>query len=158
MSPSESSRRPESQRSDGSLSEFELPPKEYSNDFPIEEFIVDIASITRRPLDKANEWLLKLQAQDIMTVGDLRHLHEEDWSQLNLTVFACRAIRNALQAKPRPALSSLPNQSTIKSLARAAPTIPEDPQELLLSTSPVQESNIAAVSTMIVPSFTQPLS
>lgn len=34
-----------------------------------------------------------------MTIGDLRDLHDEDWSSLGLTVFASRALKNALQGK-----------------------------------------------------------
>lgn len=140
------SRKPESQRSsDGSFLDLEIPSKEYANDFPIEDFVSELAITTRRPLEKANEWLHKLKAQDIMTVGDLRHLHDEDWAQLNLTVFACRSIRNALQAKPRPILASLPNQTTIKQqLQKTTSPILEDSleQQLLVSTSPIQEPNL----------------
>lgn len=128
---------------DSSSYECEVPLKDYPNDYPIEDFVSEIAMITRRPLDKANEWLLKLKAQDIITVGDLRHLHDEDWTQLNLTVFACRSIRNALQAKPKPVLASLQNQATIKPLLKNT-TILEDPHELLTSTSPVLEGNTAS--------------
>ena len=142
----DSSRKPESQRSsDGSCFDFDVPTKEYPNDYPIEEFVSEIALSTRRPIEKANEWLVKLRDQDIMTVGDLRHLHDEDWSQLNLTVFACRSIRNALQTKPRPILAAMQGQTTIKPLQSSKPVpIPEDPHELLLSTSPIQESNLMA--------------
>ncbi|KAJ3344836.1 hypothetical protein HDU91_007537, partial [Kappamyces sp. JEL0680] len=37
---------------------------------------------TKRGLEKANEWLSRLKAQDVMTVGDLRDLQEEDWQSL----------------------------------------------------------------------------
>lgn len=35
-----------------------------------------------------------------MTVGDLRELDDQDWQSLGLTVFACRALRNALNGRP----------------------------------------------------------
>lgn len=72
---------------------------EYSNDCLLDEFIADVASILNRPMEKAQEWLTRLKSEDIMTVGDLRDLLEEDWTRLNLTVFATRAIRNALKGK-----------------------------------------------------------
>jgi WNK lysine deficient protein kinase len=34
-----------------------------------------------------------------MTVGDLRDLHDEDWSGIGLTVFALRALKNMLKGK-----------------------------------------------------------
>jgi hypothetical protein len=38
-----------------------------------------------------------------MTVGDLRDLHDEDWSGIGLTVFALRALKNMLRhSKKRP--------------------------------------------------------
>ena len=65
----------------------------------------DTAVATNRGLDKANEWLQRLQAQDIMTVGDLRDLTEEDWPSLGLTVFASRVLKNALTGKLARTLS-----------------------------------------------------
>ncbi|KAJ3295889.1 signal transducing kinase of the PAK [Borealophlyctis nickersoniae] len=63
--------------------EFEdFPVKEYTDDRPIEELVRDTAIATNRGLDKANEWLARLNAQDVMTVGDLRDLHDEDWANL----------------------------------------------------------------------------
>jgi len=56
---------------------------------------------TNRGIEKSQEWLARLAAQDIMTVGDLRDLHDEDWSNLGLTVFASRALKNALYGKVR---------------------------------------------------------
>jgi len=74
---------------------------DYPNDCPLEEFIHEIASQVHRPIEKANEWLLKLMEEDMMTVGDLRNLHDEDWTRLTLTVFATRLIRNALKMKTK---------------------------------------------------------
>jgi WNK lysine deficient protein kinase len=47
----------------------------------------------------------KLHDQDILTVGDLRGLHDEDWAGLGLTVFALRALKNTLKGK-RPSMRS----------------------------------------------------
>ena len=67
---------------------------------------------------KANEWLTKLQEQDIMCVGDLRDLQEDDWPGLyfssdfsGLTVFLARALKNALYGKKARASpkSSMPS-------------------------------------------------
>lgn len=80
---------------------FEFGPndKEYPNDRPIEELLIDAALHTNRTIEKANEWLFILKKQEIITVGDLRNLHEEDWKHLNLSVFAMRAIKNAMKIK-----------------------------------------------------------
>ena len=59
--------------------------KEYDDNEPIEVLVQDVATATKRGQDKANEWLSRLNAQDIMTVGDMRELHDVDWS--NLYVF-----------------------------------------------------------------------
>ncbi|KAI8929859.1 kinase-like domain-containing protein [Entophlyctis helioformis] len=85
----------------------DLPVKEYADDKAIEELVRDVAFTTKRGFDKASEWLSKLKDQDIMTVGDLRDLQEEDWASLGLTVFASRALKNAIHGKPaRPAIQS----------------------------------------------------
>ncbi len=55
---------------------------EYANSTSIDEFVQDTAIATNRGADKVNEWLLKLKSQDIMNVGDLRDLHDEDWAVL----------------------------------------------------------------------------
>lgn len=73
--------------------------KEYADGAPIEDIVYDTASLTNRGADKAAEWLTKLKAQDLLTVGDLRDLHEEDWANLGLTVFASRALRNCLHGR-----------------------------------------------------------
>lgn len=75
--------------------------KEYPNEVSVDDFIMEIAAATNRPLEKAQEWLSKLKSQDIVTVGDLRELLDDDWSKLNLTVFAARTIRTALKGKLR---------------------------------------------------------
>ena len=63
---------------------------------PIEDFVADVASQNHKGSDKAGQWITKLKSQDIQTLSDLKELHEEDWAVLGLTVFACRALKNAL--------------------------------------------------------------
>jgi WNK lysine deficient protein kinase len=48
----------------------------------IEELVRDTAISTKRGPGKAKEWLEKLRAQDMMTVGDLRDLQDADWNSL----------------------------------------------------------------------------
>ncbi|OIR58096.1 MAG: WNK protein kinase [Amphiamblys sp. WSBS2006] len=72
---------------------------EYTNDRKIEELVMEAALQTNRTVEKANEWIEALKKQEIMTVGDLRGLHEEDWKHLNLSVFAMRAIKNAMEPR-----------------------------------------------------------
>ncbi|CAO3595494.1 unnamed protein product [Absidia cylindrospora] len=72
---------------------------EYGDDTDIEVFVQDCAMAVHRSLEKAHEWIKKLQNQDIMTVGDLRDLHDEDWAGIGLTVFALRALKNMLKGK-----------------------------------------------------------
>jgi hypothetical protein len=72
---------------------------EYSDDTDIGVFVADCAQASHRGSDKAHEWARKLQNQDIMTVGDLRDLHDEDWAGIGLTVFALRALKNMLKGK-----------------------------------------------------------
>ncbi|OZJ03000.1 hypothetical protein BZG36_04681 [Bifiguratus adelaidae] len=72
-----------------------------TNDTPIEDFVQKVGIATNRSTDKATEWVKKLQNQDIMTVGDLRDLHEEDWQGIGLTVYAARALKNALSGLER---------------------------------------------------------
>ncbi|KAG2206866.1 hypothetical protein INT47_007623 [Mucor saturninus] len=71
--------------------------KEYFDDTSIDVFVKDTAKATNRSLSKAAEWTQKLKDQDIMTVGDLRELFDEDWSCIGLTVFAIRALKNMLR-------------------------------------------------------------
>jgi len=88
------------QRKDSNMEEFlDFPVKEYSNSTTIEELVRDTALATNRGMERVNEWCSRLKAQDIMNVGDLRDLHDEDWSSLGLTVFASRALKNSLHGK-----------------------------------------------------------
>ncbi|KAI8883917.1 kinase-like protein [Backusella circina FSU 941] len=73
--------------------------EEYTDDTEIAVFVRDCAIASHRGPEKANEWANKLQNQDIMTVGDLRDLHDEDWAGIGLTVFALRALKNMLKGK-----------------------------------------------------------
>ncbi|KAG1049881.1 hypothetical protein G6F43_007820 [Rhizopus delemar] len=85
---------------------------EYSDDTDISVFVTDCALASHRGADKAQEWAKKLQNQDIMTVGDLRDLHDEDWAGIGLTVFALRALKNMLKGKRLAASSPSPQQQT----------------------------------------------
>ncbi|KAI8637950.1 kinase-like domain-containing protein [Parasitella parasitica] len=76
-----------------------IDSSEYPHDTSIETFVLETAASTNRNKDKALEWVRKLQNQDIMTVGDLRDLHDEDWAGIGLTVFALRALKNMLVGK-----------------------------------------------------------
>lgn len=55
---------------------------DYTDEQAIDELVKDTAILTKRGLEKANEWLAKLKSQDVMTVGDLRDLQDEDWQSL----------------------------------------------------------------------------
>ncbi|CAJ0845895.1 13798_t:CDS:10 [Entrophospora sp. SA101] len=78
-----------------------FPVKEYADDVFIEEFVKETATASNREPEKANEWIMKLKKQDIMRVGDLRALLDEDWQGIGLTVFALRALKNALHGKTK---------------------------------------------------------
>jgi len=71
---------------------------DYFNDLPVEELAKYIAASTNKT-DKIKEWTQKLRDQDIITIGDLKELHEEDWAGLGLTVLATRLLKNALYKK-----------------------------------------------------------
>lgn len=71
-------------------------PKNYEDSCNVQELVSEAARITQKTEEKSKEWLEVLNAQDIVTVGDLRGLHDEDWNNLDLTVFARRALKNAL--------------------------------------------------------------
>ncbi len=62
--------------------EFEFPLKEYNDEDLVTNLVEDVAIATKRGLDKASEWLVKLHQQDVMTIGDLRELNDEDWPNL----------------------------------------------------------------------------
>ncbi|KGG49955.1 hypothetical protein DI09_9p380, partial [Mitosporidium daphniae] len=79
-----------------------------SDNMSVEELVSEVALSSQRSPDKAYEWAVKLQMQDILTVGDLRQLHETDWANLNLTVFATRALKNAISRRPSLGNKSLP--------------------------------------------------
>jgi len=73
--------------------------EDISNDRPIEELVRDVCINSNRNIDKANEWIQILKGQDIMTVGDLRELHDEDWKGLGLSILAQRLLKNTLYGK-----------------------------------------------------------
>jgi len=84
---------------EGLVEEPSIFREEISNDRPIDDLVKDVCINSNRNIDKANEWIQRLKGQDIMTVGDLRELHDEDWNSLGLTVFACRLLKNTLYGK-----------------------------------------------------------
>ncbi|CAO0802029.1 unnamed protein product [Mucor circinelloides] len=86
--------------------------EEYADDTDIELFVRDCAIASHRNVEKAHEWANKLKNQDIMTVGDLRDLHDEDWSGIGLTVFALRALKNMLKGKKQATIASSNSGST----------------------------------------------
>ncbi|KAG2184902.1 hypothetical protein INT43_000815 [Umbelopsis isabellina] len=96
--------------------------EEYSDDTTIDVFVRDCAVATHRNMDKALEWIKKLQNQDIMTVGDLRDLHDEDWAGIGLTVFALRALKNMLKGKKLAGQSVLPLNQAVASHNSSAPS------------------------------------
>ncbi|TPX42104.1 hypothetical protein SeMB42_g01197 [Synchytrium endobioticum] len=63
----------------------------------IEELVCFAARNIRRDASKAGEWATILKTHEIMTVGDLDYLEEEDWDRLGLSLLAVRAIRKAKQ-------------------------------------------------------------
>ncbi|EHY65252.1 WNK protein kinase [Nematocida ausubeli] len=69
--------------------------KEYMNESTVEDLLSETAQNHGRP-EMFNVWLQKVKCQDIRTVGELKLLTEEDWEQLDLSVFSYRAIRNAI--------------------------------------------------------------
>lgn len=89
----------------------------YVDDCPIEKFVSDAARCARRDPEKALEWINKLKSQDIYLVRDLRHLHDEDWRNLHLTVFASRALRNHLSSST---VAAPPLLDSTQSLLRSA--------------------------------------
>ncbi|ORZ14207.1 kinase-like domain-containing protein [Absidia repens] len=107
--------------------------EEYSDDTTIDVFVRDCATATHRNAEKAHQWINKLQNQDIMTVGDLRDLHDEDWSGIGLTVFALRALKNMLKGKKL--------QSSSTAAAAAAATAADGAASSTASTSPPESSH-----------------
>ncbi|KAI8047224.1 kinase-like domain-containing protein [Gilbertella persicaria] len=82
--------------------------EEYADNTDIELFVKDCAVASHRNVEKAYEWANKLKNQDIMTVGDLRDLHDEDWAGIGLTVFALRALKNMLKGKRQTSGNNTP--------------------------------------------------
>lgn len=105
--------------------DFEPMTREYPNDFPIEDFVLDVAISCNRDAEKAKEWLIKLKTQDIMTVGDLRDLLDDDWAHLGLTVFASRALKNGLSSGARKQHSQVMSpRLSVPSSSTSAPVVP----------------------------------
>lgn len=94
---------------------FEPFTKDYPDQCTVEEFVLDVAIHCNRSAEKAAEWIRRLKAQDIDTVGDLHRLQEDDWIKLNLTVFATRALRNALAGRQVAAAMTSPRSNNASS-------------------------------------------
>ncbi|KAI8988451.1 kinase-like domain-containing protein [Mycotypha africana] len=100
--------------------------REYRDNTAIETFVHDTAKVANRDAHKAEQWIQKLRDQDIMTVGDLRELLDEDWAGIGLTVFAIRALKNMLQNSS----VIVSNPSTSSSLTSNGPsTVPSSASE-----------------------------
>lgn len=81
----------------------EAPKVSFPDTAPIEELVMEAASLTKRCNEISKEWIEIFKQADIDTVGELRVLTEEDWNTLSLTVFGARAIKNMLFGKsPQP--------------------------------------------------------
>lgn len=78
--------------------EMSVVDEDYFNELPVEE-LAKYTAVSTNKMDKIKEWTQKLREQDIVTIGDLRELHDEDWSGLGLTVLARRLLKNALYKK-----------------------------------------------------------
>ena len=107
---------------DGITYDFEPMTREYPNEFPIEDFVLDGATSCNRDAEKAKEWLLKLKTQDIMTVGDLRDLLDDDWAHLNLTVFASRALKNGLNSGARKHSTAMSPRLSVPTSTTSGPS------------------------------------
>ncbi|CAO3591869.1 unnamed protein product [Absidia cylindrospora] len=114
--------------------------EEYSDDTTIDVFVRDCAVATHRNADKAHQWINKLQNQDIMTVGDLRDLHDEDWSGIGLTVFALRALKNMLKGKKLQS-SATTTTATATTTATTATPLTADGGTSSTASSPPDSSN-----------------
>ncbi|KAI9205115.1 kinase-like domain-containing protein [Polychytrium aggregatum] len=107
-------RKPSQNEMDNEMYE-QIARKEYADDVLVSELVKDTAEGAGRGVEKGNEWLQRLHNQDIMTIGDLRQLTDPDWDNLGLTVFAARALKNALTGKP-----SRQNSAAAKPLVRSS--------------------------------------
>ena len=143
---------------EGITYDFEPMSRDYPNEFPIDDFVLDVASNCNRDADKANEWLLKLKNQDIMTVGDLRDLLDDDWAHLNLTVFASRALKNGLQSARKQSSSMSPRLSlSSNQTALSNQTVPIAPMPTASSAAipnPIPSMTVPTQSTTVASSAT----
>ncbi|CAI2182193.1 16478_t:CDS:2 [Funneliformis geosporum] len=104
-----------------------IPAKEYPDGTPINQFVNDTATAINRNADKANDWSEKLKSQDVLSVGDLRALTDQDWTQIGLTVFAIRALKNALHGKTLRSPHIVPRTNSAASTSTSGGE--ENPQE-----------------------------
>ncbi|KAI8100194.1 Serine/threonine-protein kinase pkpA [Halteromyces radiatus] len=98
---------------------------QYSDDTTIDVFVRDCAIATHRNAEKAHQWINKLKNQDIMTVGDLRDLHDEDWSGIGLTVFALRALKNMLKGKKLQSSTATPMTADVSATSTTSSSPPD---------------------------------
>ena len=105
------------------LSASDVMLREYSDNVSIEDFVSEVATAYNRGLDKASEWLGKLKFEDIDTVGDLRKLQEEDWAKLGLTVFASRALKNAMNGNSSAGKTNCPSKTNSLLLSGLSPRV-----------------------------------
>ena len=92
------------------------PNKKYEVNVFIEEFASDVAEITRRSQESANNWIKILRSNDIFNTTDLKVLVDEDWDKLGLSVFITRAMKNMLYGLDQHPLKEkhLPDNANIK--------------------------------------------
>ncbi|KAM0675273.1 hypothetical protein GVAV_001098 [Gurleya vavrai] len=84
-----------------SFSEFDFSKKNFKDDLSIEDFVKETAALTKRDSETAVGWIKILKNNEIEKILDLKILVEEDWSRLNLTVFASRAMKNMIYGKDK---------------------------------------------------------
>ena len=92
------------------------PNKKYEVNVFIEEFASDVAEITHRSQESANNWIKILRSNDIFNTTDLKVLVDEDWDKLGLSVFITRAMKNMLYGLDQHPLKEkhLPDNANIK--------------------------------------------
>lgn len=118
---------------------------------PIEDFIIEVAALVNRPPEKANEWIFALKNQDVLTVGDLRDLQDEDWALLSLTVFAARAIKNVLRgSRARSAIEMLSPRETGRAAEPASTISNSASQTPTITNSSNQSSHAAPIHVPII--------
>jgi serine/threonine protein kinase len=119
----------------------------YYVDMPIEDFVYDVALLNHKTTDKAAQWITKLRAQDIQSLSDLKELHEEDWANLGLTVFASRALKNALSSALSSSNAPPPPNLHVSGSHGLFPTTSPNNTTTASSTNPLPTSSGSTTST-----------